>query len=135
MFADTSINEGDIIEVTDAGDGEYAVYLAKQDNPASTGHLTLISTRDSSGTDAATLSSTVQFNDGNVTLGNVSNLSRPMEVLVEVTTVFDGDTTITIGDDADPDSGELFPCKHCAFKGCTWLWRWMCQRMSPYRAS
>lgn len=38
-------------------------------------------------------------------------------------------------DDADPDSGELFPCKHCAFKGCTWLWRWMCQRMSPYRAS
>ncbi len=103
VFADTSINEGDIIEVTDAGDGEYAVYLAKQDNPASTGHLTLISTRDSSGTDAATLSSTVQFNDGNVTLGNVSNLSRPMEVLVEVTTVFDGDTTITIGDDADPD--------------------------------
>jgi len=103
VFADATINEGDIIEVTDAGDGEYAVYLAKQDNPASTGHLTLISTRDSSGTDAATLSSTVQFNDGNVTLGNVSNLSRPMEVLVEVTTVFDGDTTITIGDDADPD--------------------------------
>ena len=54
-------------------------------------------------TDAATLSSTVQHNDGNVTLGNVSNFSRPMEVIVEVTTVFDGDTTITIGDDADPD--------------------------------
>jgi len=103
VFADATINEGDIIEVTDAGDGEYAVYIARQDSPASTGHLTLISTRDSSGTDAATLSSTVQFNDGNVTLGNVSNLSRPMEVLVEVTTVFDGDTTITIGDDADPD--------------------------------
>ena len=103
VFADATINEGDIIEVTDAGDGEYAVYLAKQDNPASTGHLTLISTRDSSGTDAATLSTTVQHSDGNVTLGNVSNLSRPMEVLIEVTTVFDGDTTITIGDDADPD--------------------------------
>ncbi len=103
VFADATINEGDIIEVTDAGDGEYAIYLAKQDNPASTGHLTLISTRDSSGTDAATLSSTVNHSDGNVTLGNVSNLSRPMEVLIEVTTVFDGDTTITIGDDADPD--------------------------------
>ena len=103
VYSDNTINEGDLIEVTDGGDGEYAVYIAKQDNPASTGHLTLISTRDSSGTDAATLSSTVQFNDGNVTLGNVSNFSRPMEVLIEVTTVFDGDTTITIGDDADPD--------------------------------
>ena len=103
VYADNTINEGDLIEVTDGGDGEYAVYIAVQDNPASTGHLTLVSTRDSSGTDAATLSSTVQHNDGNVTLGNVSNFSRPMEVLVEVTTVFDGDTTITIGDDADPD--------------------------------
>ena len=103
VYADNTINEGDLIEVTDGGDGEYAVYISKQDNPASTGHLTLISTRDSSGTDAATLSSTVQHNDGNVTLGNVSNFSRPMEVIVEVTTVFDGDTTITIGDDADPD--------------------------------
>ena len=42
VFARTDINKGDIIEVSDGGDGEYAIYLAKQDNPASTGHLTVV---------------------------------------------------------------------------------------------
>lgn len=117
VFSDTSINEGDIIEVANAGDGEYAVYLAKQNNPTATGQLTLVSTRDSSGTDAQTLTATVHFNSGNVALGNVSNSSRPISVVVDVTTAFNGTTVITVGDDNDPtrlmdaqyvDVGEVF---------------------------
>ena len=103
VYADSNINEGDIIEVSADADGEYAVYLAKQDNPTSTGHLTLISTRDSSGSDAATLSADITFNSGNVTLGNVSSGSRPLNVVVNVTSAFDGTTELTVGDDNDPD--------------------------------
>lgn len=102
VYADSSINEGDIIEVADAGDGEYAVYIAKQDAPTSTGHLTLISTRDGAGSDAATLSADVTFSSGNVTLGNVSAGGRPLSVVIDVTNAFDGNTEITIGDDDNP---------------------------------
>lgn len=102
VYSDSDINEGDIIEVSDNGDGEYAVYLATQDNPTSTGHLTLISTRDSSGSDAQTMSAAVTYNSGNVTLGNVSSTSRPLSVVVDVTSAFDGNTTITVGDDNNP---------------------------------
>ena len=102
VYADSNINEGDIIEVADAGDGEYAVYIAKQDSPTSTGHLTLISTRDGAGSDAATLSADVTFSSGNVTLGNVSSGGRPLSVVIDVTSAFDGNTEITIGDEANP---------------------------------
>lgn len=102
VYADSEINEGDIIEVADAGDGEYAVYIAKQDNPTSTGHLTLVSTRDSGGSDAQTMSAAVTYNSGNVTLGNVSSTSRPLSVVVDVTNAFDGTTVITVGDDNNP---------------------------------
>jgi len=102
VYTDSTINEGDIIEVGDAGDGEYAVYLARTGNPQSTGDLTLISTRDSSGADAQTLSATVQYNSGTVTLGDVSNTSRPLSVVVDVTQAFNGTTIITVGDDTDP---------------------------------
>ncbi len=101
VYADNTINEGDIIEVADNGDGEYAVYMSKQDSPTATGHLTLISSKDSAGGDAATLSATVNHNSGTVTLGDVSATSRPMDVLIDVTAAFDGDTAITIGDDSN----------------------------------
>ena len=102
VYADTDINEGDIIEVGDAGDGEYAVYIARQNNPTATGHLTLISTRDSSGGDSATLSANVTYDGGNVTLGNVSATSKAISVMVEVTTAFDGSgASLTVGDDGD----------------------------------
>lgn len=116
-FSDATIKEGDIIEVANAGDGEYAVYIARTANPSGTGDLTLISTRDSSGADAQTLTATVYHNSGNVTLGNVSSSSRPLSVVVDVTQAFDGTTVITVGDDADPsrlmnaqyvDVGEVF---------------------------
>lgn len=99
VFADNTINEGDIIEVTDVGDGEYGVYMAKQDNPTATGHLTLISTQDSSGTDAQTLSASATYNGGTQTLGDLSSTSKPMQVMVNVTTAFDGSSTLTVGDD------------------------------------
>ncbi len=101
VYSDATIKNGDLIEVTDAGDGEYAVYIAKQDNPASTGHLTLVSSKDSAGTDAATLSANVTHNGGNITLGDVSASSRPLSVIVDVTEAFDGSSVITIGDDTN----------------------------------
>jgi hypothetical protein len=99
VFADSTINDGDIIEVTDMGDGEYGVYIAKQDNPTATGHLTLISTQDSSGTDAQTLSASATYNGATLTLGNLSASSKPMQVMVNVTTAYDGTSTLTVGDD------------------------------------
>ena len=103
VYADSTINDGDIIEVTNAGDGEYAVYIAKQDNPTSINHLTLINTRDGAGTDAATLTADVTFDSGAVTLGNVSAGSKPISVVVDVTTAFNGTTEITVGDGNDND--------------------------------
>ncbi len=99
VYSDSAIATGDIIEVADNGDGEYAVYLAKQDNPTSTGHLTLISTQDSSGTDAQTLSASATYDGGTQTLGGISASTKPMQVMVNVTTAFDGSSTLTVGDD------------------------------------
>ena len=101
VYSDNTIKNGDLIEVTDAGDGEYAVYIAKQNNPTATGHLTLVSSKDSAGADAATLSADVYYNGGNVTLGDVSATTRPLSVIVDVTTAFDGTSEITIGDDTN----------------------------------
>ena len=101
VFADSDIKTGDIIKVTSDADGEYAVYLADQDDPANVGHLTLISTKDSAETDANTLRANVTYNGGNVSLGDVSATSRAAEVVVDVTTAFDGSSTINIGDDSD----------------------------------
>jgi|TARA_R110002153_G_scaffold24508_6_gene78254 hypothetical protein len=102
VYSDSAIVTGDIIEVADNGDGEYAVYLAKQDNPTSTGHLTLISSKDSAGSDAATLSASIHESSGTVALGDLSATSRPLSVVLDVTTAFDGTGyAISVGDDND----------------------------------
>ena len=101
VFSDNTINEGDIIEVTDGGDGEYRVFISKQDAPSATGHLTLISTQDSSGTDSQTLSASATYNGGTQTLGDLSESSKPMQVMISVTTAFDGSSTLTVGDDGN----------------------------------
>lgn len=103
LFSRTDVNAGDIIEISDGGDGEYAIYMAKQDDPASTGHLTLISSKDSAGADSQTLRANVTFNGGNVSLGDLSASSMPTQVIVDVTTAFNGSTTISVGDDNDVD--------------------------------
>ena len=100
VYADSSVNDGDLIEVVDAGDGEYGIYIAKQDNPTAISHLTLVSTQDGGGsTDAATMTADFTFDSGTITLGDVSSGSRPLSVVVNVTNAFDGSTSITIGDD------------------------------------
>ena len=103
VYSDSDIQTGDIIKVTTDADGEYAVYLADQANPTQLSHLTLISTKDGAQTDSNTLRANVTYNGGNVTLGDVSTTSRPQEVVVDVTTAFDGSSTINVGDDNDTD--------------------------------
>jgi len=103
VFSDSDIATGDIIKVTTDADGEYAVYLSDQASPTQLSHLTLISTKDGANTDANTLRANVTYNGGNVTLGDVSTTSRPQEVVVDVTTAFDGTSTINVGDDSDTD--------------------------------
>lgn len=102
VYADIAIRDGDLIEVTDAGDGEVGVFIAKQDNPTQLSHLTQIASRDSGAADSQTLSATITFDSGNVTLGDVSATSRPLSVVVNVTDPFDGNTSISIGDDNNP---------------------------------
>jgi hypothetical protein len=103
VYSDSDIQTGDIIKVTADTDGEYAVYLADQANPTQLSHLTLISTKDGAQTDSNTLRANVTYNGGNVTLGDVSATSRPQEVVVDVTTAFDGSSTVNVGDDNDND--------------------------------
>lgn len=103
VYSDSDIVTGDIIKVSTDADGEYAVYLADQANPTQLSHLTLISTKDGAQTDSNTLRANVTYNGGNVTLGDVSTTSRPQEVVVDVTTAFDGTSTLNVGDDGDND--------------------------------
>jgi hypothetical protein len=104
VYADSDINTGDLLVVTDAGDGEYAVYVANQDAPTQASHLTTLTTRDSATVDAGTLTQDVIHTSGNVTLGNVSNGSKVVEVTITVNTVFDSASAgITVGDDTDTD--------------------------------
>ena len=77
--------------------------MADQANPTQLSHLTLISTKDGAQTDSNTLRANVTYNGGNVTLGDVSATSRPQEVVVDVTTAFDGSSTVNVGDDNDND--------------------------------
>ena len=103
VYADNTIATGDLIKVNSDADGEYAVYIADQNNPTQLSHLTLVSSKDSAGGDSDTLRANVTYNGGNVTLGDVSSTSRPQEVVVDVTVAFDGTTSINVGDDNDND--------------------------------
>lgn len=94
-------NTGDIAHVidasgiaADAGSGEYANYLW-------TGSAwRLVSTQDSARTDALTQSVTVTgpLPGSPTILGTVGNGTRVVNVTVEVTTPFDGNAAITVGD-------------------------------------
>lgn len=102
VYADSNINTGDLLVVTDAGDGEYGVYIANQDAPTQLSHLTAIASRDSAASDAGSLTSDVDYASGNVTLGNVSAGSKIEEVMITVNTVYDdANASMTVGDDSD----------------------------------
>ncbi len=104
VFADATIKQGDLLVVTNAGDGEYGVFVANQDNPGSISNLTSVATRDSATADAGVLTSDVLYSSGTVTLGNVSLGSKIEEVMVTVNTTYDGaNASMTVGDDSDND--------------------------------
>ena len=102
VYADSDIRTGDLLVVTNAGDGEYGVYIANQDVPTQLNHLRAIASRDSAASDAGSLTSDVNYASGNVTLGNVSSGSKIEEVMITVNTVYDdANASMSVGDDSD----------------------------------
>lgn len=100
--SDSEVAAGQFAQVTDAGDGEYAIYVANAAGPTS--DWTLVSTEDAADTDAKSLQGTVTNASGaETTLGNASQGTRVINVSVEVTTPFDGTPTLTVGIDGDDD--------------------------------
>jgi hypothetical protein len=102
VFSDSDINAGDLLVVTNAGDGEYGVYISNQDAPTQLSHLTAIASRDSAVSDAGSLTSDVEYTSGTVTLGDVSAGSKIEEVMITVNTVYDDpNASMSVGDDSD----------------------------------
>jgi len=99
----TNVASGDMVFVTDAsaittdaGPGEYALYMWNGSS------YTLISTQDSSGTDSKTSAVTLTAaSSGTVALSRAGNGSRIVECTVEITEAFDGTFDFTIGTAAD----------------------------------
>jgi hypothetical protein len=99
------LTTGDIVMVvdasgiaTDAGPGEYAVYMWNGSA------FMLISTQDSAGSDAKTSSVTVtSVSTGTIALSRAGNGSRIVSCTVDVTTSFDGTFDFTVGDVGDVD--------------------------------
>ena len=97
---------GDQAHVLDTGEGEWALYLYSGSS------WTLIANEDSAATDANSLSHTFTTpvggfgNTSTIVLGRISSNSRVLSVLVEVTNVMTGYTTIPsleVGVASDPD--------------------------------
>jgi hypothetical protein len=104
VYADSNIKDGDLVKVDDNGDGEYAFYMSNQDNPTQASHLILMGTADSSGSDSGTMRANVSYSDtGTTNIGNISAGASGFRTTVEVTQVFDGDTTLRVGDAGDAD--------------------------------
>lgn len=101
----TGMSPGDVVHVrdasgipTDARAGEYANYIYDGSG------WQLLGTQDSARSDSLTTS--VSFDNtanGEVSLGFVGNGSRVVSVTVEITTQFDGDLELSIGDATDND--------------------------------
>jgi hypothetical protein len=97
---------GDQAHVLDTGEGEWALYLYSGSS------WTLIANEDSAATDANSLSHTFTTpvggfgNTSTIVLGRISSNSRVLSVLVEVTSVMTGYSTIPsleVGVASDPD--------------------------------
>jgi hypothetical protein len=80
---------------TDAAAGEWAEYLW-------TGAWVLTATQDSARSDSLTTKVEIDAaSTGTISIGNVGNGARVVEVSVEVTDGFDGDMAISVGDASD----------------------------------
>lgn len=101
----TDLNAGDNVFVTDASGipqdaaaGEWAMYMWNGSA------FTLISTQDSARTDARTDSMVLTpSTPASTNLGSIGNGARVVEIVVDVTTAFDGDLDITVGDSSVAD--------------------------------
>lgn len=101
----TGLVAGDIVMVTDAsaiatdaGAGEYAVYMWNGSS------FMLIATQDSAGADAKTQSVVLtNASSGTVALSRAGNGARIVSCSVDVTTPFDGTFEFTVGDAGDND--------------------------------
>ena len=92
-------NNGDDTISVKAVSGELTAIAGA--NASQSNHFVTKAQLDSLASD--TLTANVDYNSGTVTLGTVQQSSRPVSVILEVTDAFDGNTIITVGDDADPD--------------------------------
>lgn len=96
----TGLTAGDLVFVTDAsgiptdaGSGEYALYMWSGST------FKLLATQDSAGTDAKTQSVTLTTSSsGAIALSRAGNGARIVSCTVEVTTAFDGTFDFTVGD-------------------------------------
>lgn len=87
---------GDTVFVVNKGDGEWGNFLFDGSI------FVIISTEESARVDSRTLSVDIDFSSGSViVLGEVSSGIRVSPVTVEVTSVFDGTPTLSVGDVGD----------------------------------
>jgi hypothetical protein len=96
--ADETVVANDLAKVTDAGDGEWAIYMADADGPTSS--WTLISKQDSGTVDSKTITATITPASPTVetVIANPSQGTRIVSIMVDVTVAFDGTTpTLDIG--------------------------------------
>jgi hypothetical protein len=90
---------GDFSYVTDAGNGEWALFIATTSGTGVGANWIQITDQDASDVDARTVTQLVNYNSASpINLGKVSPNRRPETVAVEVLTAFDGTATLTIGD-------------------------------------
>lgn len=87
-----TVADGDQVFVIDAGQNEWALFLYRS------GTWEQIATRDSSDVDARSITKTITFNDGVVSLHRVSSSSRVTDVTVEVTQAFNSNAILMVGD-------------------------------------
>lgn len=109
-FANTStrdagtVSAGDFAFVTDAGNGEWALYMATTSGTGGTANWVQVVDKDASDVDAKTVVQNLVFGSpATMTLGSVSQNRRPISIAVEVTTGFGEAATLTVGDGDDPD--------------------------------
>ena len=94
--------QGDIAFVTDAGNGEFGMYMYT--NPTAgtgTSNWTLFGTNDSATVDARTYTLTIDASSppvSPVNIGNISGGRKITSVMVQVTTPFNAAATISVGD-------------------------------------
>lgn len=99
--ADTNVIRGDLAYVSASQDGEYAFYLATSNGP--NGSWTTIATADSAASASSSpMADITPSTLSTLTIGNASNGTRVVNIVVEVTQAFDAASTIDVGVTGSP---------------------------------